>query len=138
MDMGHMRKDKQKRLLKRLERILTELRQNWVFVEGRRDKAALERLGCRKVKTISGNLRKSCGELDEGVGRVIVLTDLDRRGDELLRSAKGELEACSKAADTETRRRLAGILRLRNFEDAARKYDEFMEMIKETETKEKR
>jgi 5S rRNA maturation endonuclease (ribonuclease M5) len=131
MEMDGNRKDRLKQRLKRLGRILSELRQGRVFVEGRKDKAALERLGCTRVKTISGNLRKSCAELDEDVGEVIVLTDLDRRGDELLLAAKAELEAASKTADTETRRRLAGILRLRNFEDAYRKYEKFVKDAEE-------
>jgi 5S rRNA maturation endonuclease (ribonuclease M5) len=127
-------RERLRKKLKELGRLLSELRQNWVFVEGLKDKAALMRLGCERVKTISGNLRKSCQELDDSVSRVIVLTDMDRRGDELLEAARSELESCSKTADVRTRKRLAGILRIRNFEDAERKYEGFMEMINEMET----
>lgn len=115
---------------KTLKRILSELRSSWVFVEGQKDKAALQNLGCKKIKTISGNLRKSCDELDD-VEKVIVLTDLDRRGEQLLLAARDELESCSIRADTDTRRRLAGILALRYFENADRKYEEFMKSVKE-------
>jgi 5S rRNA maturation endonuclease (ribonuclease M5) len=125
-----MEKEKLRLMLKVLERILSGLRENWLFVEGLRDKAALEKLGCRKIKTISGNLRKSCEALDEDVKAVIVLTDIDRRGNQLALAAKGELEGMSRTADIETRRKLAGILGLRNFEDAERKYKELMEKTK--------
>jgi len=125
-----MEKEKLRLRLKVLERILSVLRVNWLFVEGLRDKAALEKLGCRNIKTISGNLRKSCEALDEGVNSVIVLTDIDRRGNQLALAAKGELEGMSRTADIETRRKLAGILGLRNFEDAERKYKELIEKEK--------
>lgn len=124
--------------MKRLSKILAQLRESTVFVEGLRDKEALAALGCKRVLTISGNLRKTCAGLDESVGKVIVLTDMDRRGEELLGMAKAELEACSIDADTETRRTLAGILGLRFFEDAARKYRVFMEKIGDMEDKNKR
>lgn len=127
--MGKMDPETVRHRFKALQKIMKDLRENWVFVEGKKDKAALEKLGCQRIKTISGNLRQSCSELDEEVERVIVLSDLDRKGDELLRAAKDELEACSKKADTETRARLAGILALRNFEDAERKYEEFMKQV---------
>ena len=120
---------------KTLERIMSDLRENWLFVEGKRDKFALEQLGCKKIMTISGNLRRTCERLGPDVQNVIVLTDLDRRGDQQLFAAKDELEACSIRADIETRKRLAWILGLRCFEDAARRYEEFMELVSETKTK---
>jgi 5S rRNA maturation endonuclease (ribonuclease M5) len=123
--------------LRRLRKILAELRGNVVFVEGRRDKAALAKLGCTRIMTISGNLRKSCAALGRDVTKVIVLTDMDRRGGQLLGLAKAELEACSIEADTETRRPLAGILGLRFFEDAARKHLEFMEKVESMENENK-
>ena len=126
-----MESEKLRKNLKDLERILSDIRENWIFVEGLRDKAALEKMGCSKVKTISGNLQKSCNALGQDVVRVIVLTDLDRRGDQLAIAAREELESCSKTADVETRKRLAGILGLRNFEDAERKYNSFIEKVKE-------
>lgn len=117
--------------LKRLGRLMQRIRDGWVFVEGRRDKEALEKLGCTKVLTISGTLRSACAKLEGKADSVVVLTDLDRRGDELARLAAQELEGCSIAADLETRKKLAGILRLRYFEDAKRKHDKLMEDIGE-------
>lgn len=129
--MGKPNRETIRKQQKTLDMILSDLRENWLFVEGKRDKIALEQLGCTKILTISGNLRRSCNALGADVDRVIILTDLDRRGDQMLLAAKDELEGCSKKADTETRRRLAGILGLRCFEDIARKYDDFMEMANE-------
>ena len=118
--------------LKVLEKLLGELRSGWVFVEGKRDKEALAELGCRNVLTISGNLRLSCERLasQPAVGKVFVLTDLDRRGDQLARAAEEELEGHSMAADLMMRKRLARILKIRQFEDAKRAHDRMMEEIK--------
>ena len=116
---------------KALKRIIKDLKENWIFVEGQKDRKALMNLGCMKVKTISGNLRKSCMGLPEGTSKVIILTDLDRTGDALLKAAKDELESMSVKADCETRKRIAGILNLRFFETADRLFQEFEEKIKE-------
>jgi 5S rRNA maturation endonuclease (ribonuclease M5) len=113
--------------LKRLDKLLEQLRPGWVFVEGKRDKHALEKLGIRNILTISGNLRQSCERLEPHVDKVYVLTDLDRRGDELAKAARDELEGLSFRADLEMRKRLAHTLRIRCFEDAKRAYDELKE-----------
>lgn len=111
--------------LKRLRKLLGQLKDSWVFVEGKKDKQALEKLGIKNVLTISGNLRLSCDKVK--TERVFVLTDLDRRGDELARAARDELEARSIKADLEVRKMLAHTLRIRYFEDAKRAYDELIE-----------
>jgi 5S rRNA maturation endonuclease (ribonuclease M5) len=113
--------------LKRLRKLLGQLRGGWVFVEGIRDRHALEKLGITNILTISGNLRQSCRRLDGKAERVYVLTDLDRRGDELAKAARDELEALSIRADLEMRKKLAHTLRIRYFEDAKRAYDELIE-----------
>ena len=109
---------------KRLDRLLEELRRSWVLAEGLRDKKALAGLGIADVLTISGNLRQSCDLLSaRAVERAYVLTDLDRRGDELAKRAGEELEARSIRADLVSRKRLAHLLRIRHFEDAERAYE---------------
>jgi len=115
--------------LKKLRQLLGHVKNSWVFVEGKRDKEALGKLGAANVLTISGNLRLSCKEVQGKTEEVVVLTDLDRRGDELAKKAKEELESLSIRADLETRKKLAGILKLKYFEEAARKYDELMEKM---------
>ena len=109
-----------KEKIKKIERIFEELRGEWVFVEGKRDKEALEQLGFEKVLTISGNLRQSCKKAKD---RVFVLTDLDRRGDELARMAKNELESLSIRADLERRKHIAYLLNIRFFEDSKKAYE---------------
>lgn len=117
-----------KQKIKLLEKTLRKLREGWIFVEGKRDREAMGLLGCRNVLTISGNLRLSCERVAEkGVGMVFVLTDLDRRGDQLAVLARGELEAHSVRAELAARKALGRILNIRCFEDAKRGYDELME-----------
>ena len=131
-----------KQRIRLLGKILNQLREGWIFVEGKRDREALALLGCRNVLTISGNLRISCDRLaKEGVGKlsstdgnspakpakVFILTDLDRRGEQLAALARDELEARSMMAELDTRKTLGRILNLRCFEDAKRKYDELIE-----------
>jgi 5S rRNA maturation endonuclease (ribonuclease M5) len=117
-----------KQKLKLLDKILKQLREGWVFVEGKRDREALALLGCRNVLTISGNLRMSCDRVAEkGVERVFVLTDLDRRGEQLAALARDELEARSMRAELDARKTLGRILNIRCFEDANRGYDELIE-----------
>jgi 5S rRNA maturation endonuclease (ribonuclease M5) len=128
--MGKYEPETLKKREKALVHILEELRKSWIFVEGQKDKIALQSLGVLKIKTISGNLQQSCRELETDVEHVFVLSDLDRRGDQLAKAAKDALEARSIRADIDTRRRLAGILALRCFEDIERKYKEFMKIIK--------
>jgi 5S rRNA maturation endonuclease (ribonuclease M5) len=114
--------------IKLLDKILKQLREGWVFVEGKRDREALALLGCRNVLTISGNLRISCDRVaKEGVGKVFVLTDLDRRGEQLAGLARDELEARSIRAELDARKALGRILNIRCFEDAKRGYDELIE-----------
>jgi 5S rRNA maturation endonuclease (ribonuclease M5) len=122
---------KTKHCLKNLESILEKLKEEWVFVEGKKDKNALRKFGIENIKTISGNLRISCNEVSGVAKKVVVLTDLDRKGEELAKRANEELESCSIKADVETRKHLAAILDLRCFEDMERKYEKFMEKVKE-------
>ena len=107
------------------KKIIAELKNCWVFVEGQKDKKALYELGITKVLTISGNLRLSCNRVD-GM-KVFVLTDLDRRGDELTLKARDELEGHSIRAELEMRKKLAYLLGIRNFENAKSAYDKLIE-----------
>lgn len=115
--------------LEKLEKLLTRLRGAWIFVEGVRDRRALEQLGLENILTISGNLRISCAQLAGRAEKVYVLTDLDRRGTQLALMARNELEAGSIKADLDMRKRLAHMLRIRFFEDAARAYERIKEEI---------
>ncbi len=115
------------RIERRIHRLLRKIRSSVIFVEGRKDRDSMRKLGCERILTISGNLRKSCEAIGEDVDEVVVLTDLDRRGNELARLAKDELERYSIRAEVEIRKEIAGILDLRYFENTSRRYEKFME-----------
>ena len=120
--------------LGKLDKTLGLLRGQWILVEGKRDRAALAALGLGKCLTISGNLRASCALLGGyGIEKAYVLTDLDRRGDELAKRARDELESLSIRADTETRLGLAHLLRIRYFEDAKRAFEKLKEELMKEE-----
>ncbi len=68
-----------------------------------------------------------CESLSGEERDVVIVTDLDRRGNEMAREAREELERYSVRADCETRVLLARILKIKYFEDVKRGYDEFME-----------
>lgn len=108
--------------MKKLEKLLDKLRGECVFVEGIKDREALKNMGFQNILTISGNLRQSCRKVK--ADKVFVLTDLDRRGDQLAKMAVDELESNSVRADLEARKKLAFLLRIRFFEDAYRAYEE--------------
>lgn len=119
---------KLKERLKKAKALLEQLKEGWIFVEGKRDKEALAKLGLHNVLTISGNLRLSCERIrKQGEEKVFVLTDFDRRGGQLAKMAKDELEGQSITADLTVRKILARTLKIRYFEDAKRAYDELIE-----------
>ncbi|MFH0884850.1 MAG: toprim domain-containing protein [Candidatus Micrarchaeota archaeon] len=121
-----------KERLKKLAKLFERLREGRIFVEGKKDRGALEKLGFAGILTISGNLRQSCERAaQENAQKVFVLSDLDRRGDELAKRAWDELGSLSIRADTETRRELAHLLRIRCFEDAKKAYDKLTEEMTE-------
>lgn len=112
--------------LNKLAKLMAQLQDQWIFVEGKKDKAAFEELGFTKILTISGNLRLSCAKLAREhptVKKVFVLTDLDRRGHQLAKTAKDELEGLSIGADLEMRGDLGYLLGIRNFENAKKAYE---------------
>jgi len=123
-----------KERLRTLNKMLDSLEGEWILVEGKRDRAALASFGLDRCLTISGNLRASCGLLaGKKAEKAYVLTDLDRRGDELAKSARDELESLSIRADTEMRLKLAHMLRIRYFEDAARAFERLKQEYAEKE-----
>lgn len=106
---------------KKLGRLLETLRNECVFVEGIKDKQALLKLGFVNVLTISGNMDQSIKKVN--CEQVFVLTDFDRRGNQLAEIAKNKLESASIKADLESRKHLAYLLNIRFFEDTYRAYE---------------
>ena len=116
--------------LKAAGKALALLEDEWVIVEGQRDRKALHGLGLKKILTSSGNLGKSCDFLSlQKAEKAFVLTDLDRRGHQLALRAREELEARSIKADLEQRAVLARALRIKYFEDALRAYEKLKEEV---------
>ena len=62
-----------------------------VIVEGKKDKAALLKMGLKKVKVIKGPLYKFCEDLAEK--EVCILTDFDKEGKKLYARIKSLLQA---------------------------------------------
>lgn len=109
---------------KKLEKALTQLKDNLVLVEGKRDKAALQALGCNNILAVSGRKNRLRQIVNEK--KVIVMTDLDKAGNELAKMITDELEGMARV-DCETRRIFGRVLRLKYFEDIKRKYEKFYE-----------
>ena len=110
--------------LKKLDTLMERLRGSWILVEGIKDRKALTALGMTGILTISGNLIQSCELLSVRKAEMAyVLTDLDRRGDELALKARDELERHSIRADLRMRKDFAHLLKIRNFENAERAYE---------------
>ena len=61
---------------------IKKIRTKLIIVEGRRDKAALAKLGCQRVVTLE---HKALYEVVEAVGEkeIVLMTDLDREGRKL-------------------------------------------------------
>ena len=83
--------------LERLEKLLEELREENlsapVLVEGKRDRDALRQLGLEgdiELLNVGSSMAERIGRRVTGGQRIIVLTDWDRKGEELFRRL-GEL-----------------------------------------------
>ncbi len=120
-------KKKNKKDVKKLELLIRKMQESCVLVEGKRDKIALEKLGCEDVIAVSGRTRQLRNLVK--AKKIIVATDLDRKGNELARMIREEMEGMVKV-DSETRIQLARLLEMKYFEDAKRRYDEFYENLK--------
>ncbi len=120
-------KKKNKKDVKKLELLIRKMQESCVLVEGKRDKIALEKLGCEDVIAVSGRTRQLRNLVK--AKKIIVATDLDRKGNELARMIREEMEGMVKV-DSETRVQLARLLEMKYFEDAKRRYDEFYKNLK--------
>lgn len=103
-----------------------------IFVEGKKDEAAIAPYVRGTVIQVSGRVRGACERAGEmGVREVIVLTDRDSAGEELAELCKEELESHGIRAELETRKRLFAILRMGPLENFRKKYEEKMEELAE-------
>jgi len=63
-----------------------------ILVEGKKDKAALEKLGIRNIMTLQKPLYAVVEEIAEKEKEVIILTDLDPKGRELFGKLSKDLQ----------------------------------------------
>lgn len=106
-----------------LEEILQKLREEVVFVEGKRDVEALERLRVQAIPIV-GRVESAILKANRNK-RVVLLMDLDRKGNELAEKVYELLWSEGVKVDNESRRKLGKILRVKYFEELDRKYEEF-------------
>jgi len=103
-----------------------------IFVEGKKDEAAIAPYVRGTVIQVSGRVRGACERAAEkGAREVIVLTDRDSAGEELAEFVRKELEFNGINADLETRKGLFAILRMGPLENFRKKYEEKMEELAE-------
>ncbi len=79
-----------------IEDLATEIRksrQKWVIVEGKKDKAALENLGFKKIIILSKPLYAVVEIVVEKTKEVIILTDLDKEGKLLFAKLNSDLQS---------------------------------------------
>ncbi len=117
--------------LKRFFRAIEKLYLGLVLVEGKRDVLALKKaLGIRAI-AIAFRPKQMVELVQESKAEeVIILTDLDRRGNALARMLEKELTPFV-VCDTKTREVLASTLRIKHFEEFAYAYSRFIEEHKE-------
>ena len=107
------------------------LGESLVLVEGVKDATAIYPY-VESVIEASGRTRDACRRASEsGAGSAVLLTDLDKRGDELAEELRSELGRYGIKADTETRKRLGGLLCMERIENFKGKYRKALEEIKE-------
>lgn len=71
-----------------VEALLKESESSAVLVEGKRDRWALESLGVKNVFTIAGIRLTDLPDILEGYSSVVLLFDLDKHGELLVKKAK--------------------------------------------------
>ena len=115
---------------KQLQRLMEELGEAVVLVEGKKDAEAMHRY-VRGVMEVSGRTRSACRRVaDSGEKEVVVLTDLDQRGNELAKELEAELRSNGVKANLAARKKVGKILCLHQMENFERKYREKLEETK--------
>lgn len=103
-------KERLERLEELIERLSVDNATTPILVEGRRDREALERLGCRGQIVLVNDgesLLATADRLGPRLERIILLSDWDRTGGTINRRMKEMLEAHAVTCDGSYRRQLA-------------------------------
>lgn len=75
---------------------LEKIQDKPIIVEGKKDKIALENLGCKRIITINGSkagLFNIIEKLPDNCKEAVILTDLDKKGKQLYHKIKKILTA---------------------------------------------
>ena len=117
---------------KLLDRVLKELEESGkpILVEGKRDKAALERIGVEnRVFLINLTPDELCKRVSKVADEAVILTDFDEAGEKLCNRVKEALYSYNVLPNTEVRRKLRYLLGVYNFEEIDRKMEEFKKRV---------
>ena len=106
----------------RLERWIQEMREDSrvKIVEGKRDKMALESFGITNIKTITKSLQLTAA----GVDNPIILTDYDRRGEQIKKRLEELFKDEGKSVDTSYRHQLRLLTGIKYIEEIVPRYNE--------------
>ncbi len=122
--------EKKRYLEKQLKNIIEKLKMSNIAVEGKKDVEALKRLGCNNIICVAGNPKIMCKTMNKMKWKnVVILTDIDERGNELADEVRKELERYEIAVDVETRKRVSKILNLKEVETIDRKYEKILKDV---------
>lgn len=123
---------KLQRKQKFLDRIMKELDEGGkpILVEGKRDKAALERIGVRnRIFLINMSPDELCKRVAKVSDEAVVLTDFDRTGEKLGKRVEEALYSYNVLPNMDMRRKFRYLLGVYNFEEIDRKLEEFKKKI---------
>ena len=111
------------KIKKKLENALEDLREGYVIVEGIKDVSSLQKIGIESHNYSKKTIR-------EAKGKVFILTDMDKEGERIAKEIEEKLRENTKVGKiiTTARKRIAGILNLRKFEEIEKKYRKFLEV----------
>jgi 5S rRNA maturation endonuclease (ribonuclease M5) len=125
-----MRKLQRKHKL--LKRVLKELEESGkpMLVEGKRDRAALERIGVKnRIFLINLAPDELCERISKVADEAVILTDFDEAGEKLCRRIEEALHSYNVLPNTEVRRKLRYLLGVYNFEEIGRRMEEFKKKL---------
>jgi len=125
---------KHKDEFKLFKALINKLKNNIVLVEGKKDKDALCELGCNDVYVVQSRGQENIEKLLKRIKaeNVIILTDIDNEGDRLCKNVEKVCRCLSINTDTIVRKKLAGLIHLRYWENIGNKVNKFIKEMEKT------
>ncbi|MCD6227466.1 toprim domain-containing protein [Candidatus Micrarchaeota archaeon] len=125
---------KHKDEFKLFKALINKLKNNIVLVEGKKDKDALRELGCNDVYVVQSRGQENIEKLLKRIKaeNVIILTDIDNEGDRLCKNVEKVCRCLSINTDTIVRKKLAGLIHLRYWENIGNKVNKFIKEMEKT------